>query len=214
MTKKIYRLGKNAAGKLVRINQQKAGEEERVLTLIDGGNSLDHAADDDGGGGDSGIAELIPHGNYVDNGQLPPMIVDADDDDDGGDSGIGEFKPGEAEPKPDKLKGAPREATPEMVIEQRLQEQKGHRHWAKVNVRERREYEGAPGPGLKQHPAVIFQSQRFDGIDRSLNPIFPMADAIAEFENARKEQELQKQLRNQNDLSNSNRASSAPTLIR
>lgn len=156
---------------------------------------------------DTQVLTLVHDANFADNSHLKPMIATVDDDEDGGDSGTGEFKPGE-------LIGAPREGSAEMAVEQRLQEQTGHRHWAKVNVRERQEYSGDPGPGLKQHPAAIFQSQRFDGIDNSLNPVFPPMDLIAEFEQARKEQELQKQLRNQNELAQSYQSSSSPTFTR
>lgn len=156
---------------------------------------------------DAHTLTLVDNDTFADSGHQQPMIASIGDDEANNDSGTGDFKPGE-------LMGAPREETVGMVTEQRLQEQAGHRHWAKVNVRERREYSGEPGPGLKQHPAAIFQSQRFDGVDPALNPVFPPVDAIAEFEQARKEQELQKQLRNQNELSHSPGARSTPTFTR
>ena len=145
--------------------------------------------------------------NDAANQWTPSIVGENEEDDDGGDSGSGEFKPGE-------LIGAPREETSQMVIEQRSLEQDGHRRWSKVNVREKREYSGEPGPGLEQHPAAIFDSQRFDGVDANISPVFPPMDALAEYEDARKEQELRKELRNQNQNTHTNSASSAPTFTR
>ncbi|MEE9451578.1 MAG: hypothetical protein V3V61_02345 [Gammaproteobacteria bacterium] len=147
--------------------------------------------------------------NDTANQWTPSIVGENEEDDDGGgdDGGSGEFKPGE-------LIGAPREETSQMVTEQRLLEQEGHRHWSKVNVREKREYSGEPGPGLEQHPADIFDSQRFDGVDINISAVFPPVDALAALEDARKEQELRIELRNQHQNSHTNSARSTPTFTR
>jgi hypothetical protein len=91
--------------------------------------------------------------------------------------------------------------TEKMENDRRLMEQKGHRRYAKVNQRDRKEKtqndnnEMAYESQVKQHP--LLQTQRFDGaIDDSLNPDPPLNSAArADFDNQRREQEMEKQLR-------------------
>ncbi|MDF1826859.1 MAG: hypothetical protein P1U39_01080 [Legionellaceae bacterium] len=49
--------------------------------------------------------------------------------------------------------------------------------------------------GVEEHP--LLDKQQFDGIDASVNPAPPLSDAEArrEFDNARNEQQLQKQMK-------------------
>lgn len=98
--------------------------------------------------------------------------------------------------------------------QRRLLEQDGHRHFARVNAREHPP-EQAQQQGLAQEGDLqnnIMQnpwlnSQRFDGIDPNLNPEPPLnTEARREFDNERREQEMEKQLR----LGNMPRVSPAP----
>ena len=94
----------------------------------------------------------------------------------------------------------------------RLAEQDGHRSLAKVHARAHNESslqqpaaEGELQNSIQQHPWL--DAQRFDGIDPGLNPEPPLnTDARREFDNERREQEMEKQLR----LGNMPKFSSAP----
>lgn len=89
-----------------------------------------------------------------------------------------------------------------MDRQRRLAEQEGHRRLAKVHAREH----PAQDPSLNPVPEGELQnsilqnpwldSQRFDGVDPNLNPEPPLnTEARREFDNARREQEMEKQLR-------------------
>lgn len=89
-----------------------------------------------------------------------------------------------------------------MDRERRLIEQQGHRHLARVNAREHPEKqaqqqhapEGEMQNDIMQNPWL--DSQRFDGVDPNLNPEPPLnSEARREFDNERREQEMEKQLR-------------------
>lgn len=98
--------------------------------------------------------------------------------------------------------------------QRRLIEQDGHRHYARVNAREHAAeqstqqslaQEGGMQNNILQNPWL--NSQRFDGIDPNLNPEPPLnTEARREFDNERREQEMEKQLR----LGNMPRVSPAP----
>ncbi|NDH67651.1 MAG: hypothetical protein EBY22_07055 [Gammaproteobacteria bacterium] len=98
--------------------------------------------------------------------------------------------------------------------QRRLIEQEGHRHYARVNAREHTPeqstqqnlaQEGGMQNNILQNPWL--NSQRFDGIDPNLNPEPPLnTEARREFDNERREQEMEKQLR----LGNMPRVSPAP----
>lgn len=101
----------------------------------------------------------------------------------------------------------------EMDRARRNIEQDGHRKFARVNAREHHEREQDKQVGLEaqaqsdilQHPAL--DNQRFDGIDPSVNPEPALnSESRKEFDNARREQEMEKQLR----LGNMPKFSSAP----
>ncbi|WP_419419140.1 IPT/TIG domain-containing protein [Legionella sp. D16C41] len=101
--------------------------------------------------------------------------------------------------------------TQTMDRKRRLLEQEGHRYWAKVHAREHRADEDKPAPegelqnSIRQHPWL--DAQRFDGIDPNLNPEPPLNTAARrEFDNERREQEMEKQLR----LGNMPKFSTAP----
>ncbi|MGQ3890254.1 hypothetical protein ACQUW5_14695 [Legionella sp. CNM-1927-20] len=101
--------------------------------------------------------------------------------------------------------------TPDMARKRRLLEQDGHRYLAKVHAREHRPEEDKPAPegelqnSIKQHPWL--DAQRFDGVDPNLNPEPPLNTAARrEFDNERREQEMEKQLR----LGNMPKFSTAP----
>jgi hypothetical protein len=103
------------------------------------------------------------------------------------------------------------EDTPDMARKRRLLEQEGHRHLAKVHAREHKPDEDKPAPegelqnSIQQHPWL--DAQRFDGIDPNLNPEPPLnTEARREFDNERREQEMEKQLR----LGNMPKFSTAP----
>jgi len=96
----------------------------------------------------------------------------------------------------------------------RQAEQDGHRKRARVNAREHQEreetkqqqsLEGELQNNILQHPAL--NNQRFDGVDPNVNPEPPMnTDARREFDNERREQEMEKQLK----LGNMPKFSTAP----
>lgn len=103
------------------------------------------------------------------------------------------------------------EETDSMDRKRRLVEQDGHRQLARVNARTHNENEEQPAPegelqnSILQHPWL--DAQRFDGIDPNLNPEPPLnTDARREFDNERREQEMEKQLR----LGNMPKFSTAP----
>ncbi|WP_412757179.1 Smr/MutS family protein [Legionella bozemanae] len=90
--------------------------------------------------------------------------------------------------------------TKAMERQRRLAEQQGERRIALVKAREHSDYEAQPGPegelqnNILQHPAL--DSQRFDGVDSPLNPEPPLnTDARREYDNERRNQEQEKQLR-------------------
>jgi len=93
----------------------------------------------------------------------------------------------------------------------RQQEQQGHRQLARVNAREHHENTAQSSPegelqnDILQNPWL--DNQRFDGIDPNLNPEPPLnTEARREYDNERREQEMEKQLR----LGNMPKFSSAP----
>lgn len=101
--------------------------------------------------------------------------------------------------------------TKTMERERRLQEQQGHRHLARVNAREHHEQDQQIAPegelqnNIMQNPWL--DSQRFDGVDPNLNPEPPLnTEARREFDNERREQDKEKQLR----LGNMPKFSNAP----
>lgn len=93
--------------------------------------------------------------------------------------------------------------TKAMDRSRRLLEQQGERRFAKVNAREHSLNEQEqPQAGLEgelqnnilQHP--VLDSQRFDGVDPNLNPEPPLNTAArTEYDNQKREQEMEKQLR-------------------
>ncbi len=90
--------------------------------------------------------------------------------------------------------------TTEMDRQRRLAEQDGHRRLARVHAREHHEQQQSVAPegelqnNIMQNPWL--DSQRFDGIDPNLNPEPPLnSEARREFDNERREQEMEKQLR-------------------
>lgn len=105
------------------------------------------------------------------------------------------------------------EDTETMDRARRLLEQDGHRKRARVNAREHHEREEAKQQSLEreqhsnilQHPAL--NNQRFDGIDPNVNPEPPLnTDARRDFDNERREQDKEKQLK----LGNMPKFSTAP----
>ena len=88
-----------------------------------------------------------------------------------------------------------------MERKRRLAEQQGERQLGKVKAREHSEeekktagLEGELQNTILQHPYL--DNQRYDGIDPNLNPEPPLnTDARREFDNERREQEKEKQLR-------------------
>ena len=88
-----------------------------------------------------------------------------------------------------------------MERQRRLIEQQGHRQLGRVNAREHpEEQEHAPAAegdlqnNILQHPEL--DNQRFDGIDPNLNPEPPLnTEARTKYDNERREQEMEKQLR-------------------
>lgn len=99
-----------------------------------------------------------------------------------------------------------------MERKRRLIEQQGHRQLARVNAREHPETlestpaaEGDLQNNILQHPQL--DNQRFDGIDPNLNPEPPLnTEARTKYDNERREQEMEKQLR----LGNMPKMSNAP----
>ncbi|RMX03751.1 hypothetical protein EAW55_05150 [Legionella jordanis] len=92
------------------------------------------------------------------------------------------------------------EETTTMERQRRIAEQQQHSKLAKVHAREHNEEQAHASPeeamenGLLQHP--FLNSQRNDGIDPNLNPEPPLnTEARREFDNERREQEMEKQLR-------------------
>ncbi|MDP3560899.1 MAG: hypothetical protein Q8R83_01820 [Legionellaceae bacterium] len=91
--------------------------------------------------------------------------------------------------------------TSTMERQRRLNEQDGHRRLARVNAREHSNEqtqqiapEGELQNNILQNPWL--NSQRFDGVDPNLNPEPPLnTEARREFDNERREQEMEKQLR-------------------
>jgi hypothetical protein len=104
------------------------------------------------------------------------------------------------------------EETKSMDRNRRELEQEGHRKYARVNARhheEREQQQAAPEGELQnsilQNPWL--DSQRFDGVDPNVNPEPPLnSEARREFDNQRREQEMEKQLR----LGNMPKMGSAP----
>ena len=105
------------------------------------------------------------------------------------------------------------EDTKKMARQRREIEQDGHRRFARVNARSHPDpaaasqlaAEGQMQNNILQNPWL--NSQRFDGIDPNLNPEPPLnSEAKREFDNERREQEMEKQLR----LGNMPKMSSAP----
>lgn len=102
--------------------------------------------------------------------------------------------------------------TKSMERKRRLAEQQGERRIASVKAREHSEEEaqhpaaeGELQNSILQHPEL--DNQRFDGIDPNLNPEPPLnTDARREYDNEKREQEMEKQLR----LGNMPKFSSAP----
>lgn len=101
--------------------------------------------------------------------------------------------------------------TKAMERKRRQAEQQGERQIASVKAREHSLEEPAHAPegelqnNILQHPAL--DNQRFDGIDPNLNPEPPLnSEARREYDNEKREQEMEKQLR----LGNMPKFSSAP----
>lgn len=113
-------------------------------------------------------------------------------------------------PKPTQNESFLVEGTRSMERQRRVMEQEGHRKFARVNAKERRDEpdvspEGELQNNINQHPWL--DSPRFDGIDPGLNPEPPLnSEARREFDNERREQEMEKQLR----LGNMPKMSTAP----
>lgn len=91
------------------------------------------------------------------------------------------------------------EESKKMQNQRREIEQKGERQFARVNVQEHSDEELQHEAGdelqsdLLQHP--WFQGQRFDGIDDNTPEPALNSSARKDFDNARREQEMEKQLR-------------------
>lgn len=98
-----------------------------------------------------------------------------------------------------------------MMRQQRELEQQGHRRLARVNAREHRVKDDPPAPegelqnSIMQHPYL--DKQQFDGADPNVSPEPPLnSEARREFDNNRREQAAEKQLR----LGNMPKFSTAP----
>lgn len=106
--------------------------------------------------------------------------------------------------------------TLKMAGDQRRAEQQGHRRLAKVHARERPEVlseqaapEGELQNDILQHPAL--DSQRFDGIDPSLNPAPELnTEARLKYDNEKREQDREKQERLENVLGLANQPKFSP----
>ena len=148
-----------------------------------------------------------------------PDFVDETDEEGEGGSGSGGRKRGRTgiTTPPGRLPAGDKssylgEDTATMDRNRRLMEQEGHRQHAKVNARSHSpDTEQQPAPEgelqntIQQHPWL--DAQRFDGIDPNLNPEPPLNTAARrEFDNERREQEMEKQLR----LGNMPKFSTAP----
>jgi hypothetical protein len=106
--------------------------------------------------------------------------------------------------------------TQNMERQRRISEQAGHRRLARVNARQhgdedkqsesaQMEAGGEMQNNILQNPWL--NNQRFDGVDPNLNPEPPLnSEARREFDNERREQEMEKELR----LGNTPRVSPAP----
>lgn len=104
------------------------------------------------------------------------------------------------------------EETKSMERKRRLAEQQGERQIAPVKAREHSEHEPQQAPegelqnNILQHPDL--DNQRNDGVDNNLNPEPPLSTgARREFDNERREQDKEKQLR----LGNMPKFTSTPT---
>ncbi len=140
----------------------------------------------------------------------------AKDQDEGGsgeaDSGSsGRGRVGRGDGRPENFDSYLVDETRTMERERRLQEQQGHKHLAKVHAREHNEHdrenslEGELQNDIMQHPWL--DGQHYDGVDPNLNPEPPLnTEARREFDNERREQEKEKQLR----LGNMPKFSTAP----
>ena len=103
--------------------------------------------------------------------------------------------------------------TKAMERSRRLAEQQGEQKLASVKARDhsnedqiQQGLEGEVQNNILQHPEL--DSQRFDGIDPSLNPEPPLnSEARREYDNEKREQEKEKQLR----LGNMPKFTTAPT---
>lgn len=89
-----------------------------------------------------------------------------------------------------------------MERDRRLLEQAGHKSYGKVNARNHPDPELAAAPApegelqndIMAHP--LLNNQRFDGTSPNLNPEPPLnSEARTTYDNARREQEMEKQLR-------------------
>lgn len=125
-----------------------------------------------------------------------PVEESDHDGDDGGSSGSGRIKPKDGEGFASYLV----EETDQMRYERRGLEQQVERRLGRVEERKKpqRKTENTLTNGqehmMKQHP--LLDSQRFDGIDSSLNPApFGNEEAKIAFENEKREQDQEKQLR-------------------
>lgn len=95
-----------------------------------------------------------------------------------------------------------------MAREQREAEQEGQRRLAKVHTREHPDEDVRPNTpdgeiqnNMAHHPDPIFNSQRFDGTDSTLNPAPDLnTEARLKYDNERREQEIEKQERLENAL--------------
>ena len=133
-----------------------------------------------------------------------PLVINTyqEDEEEDGSEGSGIRVPDEVSPF-----SLLSDETQSMEDNRRTIEQEGERRYAKVVARERGEYQAGDEPGMqnsiKAHP--LLQSQQYDGIDPDLNPS-PTGNptALAEFNNERQRQEMEKQLRlgNQPKFSN------------
>lgn len=120
-----------------------------------------------------------------------------DDESDSGTSsgGAGRIKPKEGEGFTSYLV----EESEFMAYERRGLEQLVERQLASVEERKKPQRDNGNTPGgmeqkLKQHP--LLDSQKFDGIDPGLNPApFGNEEATIAFENEKREQDKEKQLR-------------------
>lgn len=121
---------------------------------------------------------------------------------------------GSTEGLPDGLPSGKRQSsmlvdeTRTMAREQREAEQEGQRRLAKVHVREHPDEDPRPNTpdgefqnNIAHHPDPLFNSQRFDGTDSTLNPVPDLnTEARLKYDNERREQEREKQERLENVL--------------